>query len=541
MSDTTKATLGWRPEEDNVIHSLQLHARQNPNRIALAMHGGETRTYGELADRSSRLANALIARGLAKRDRVALWSDTRIEYMEVYLACAQAGFVVVPVNARFKGREAAAILADSGARALFYSKSYGAHVQTALTGSDVSCLVCLDEVDSFEGESFTAMINGAEPHSRIDAGGSDLFILGYTSGTSGTPKGAMLTHESVRNLGQTNALACRYALGSIQVFGLSISFSSTVPAHILPHIYVGGTTVMLPVWDTGRVIEAVEDHAANFLILPSPVIIEFANEVNRAPERVQSLVSVLHSASKAPREHLRELCRSLGERVIEGWGMTENSGGLLTATTAQDVVSNISAVSETVGRPVPDTEIKLIDESGSRLPHDGKTIGHLVAASRSLAIGYWGLEEATNASFQGGWYLTGDMGTIDRDGFVRILDRRTDMINSGGMNIYPNEVEQVLRSLPGVQEAVVVPLPHAKWGQSPVAYIVGAGHPPEQDMLDHCSRELAGYKRPLWIRVLDEMPRNAGGKIVRRKLIYRAIQETMASMAPYTRCPESDG
>lgn len=517
-------TAGSGPEEDNVVHSLQLQARQNPDRVALAMHGGETRTYSELADRSSRIASALVAQGLEKGDRVAIWSDTRLEYMEVYLACAQAGFVVVPVNAKFTGREAADILADSGARALFYSAPYESHVLKAVAGADLSCLVCLDEVVSMGAQSLAVMINGVEPYRGVNASGPDLFILGYTSGTSGKPKGAMLTHERVRNLGQTNALACRYALGSVQIFGLSISFSSTVPAHILPHIYVGGTTVMLPAWDTGGIIEAIEEHAANFLILPSPVVLEFAREVAQAPERVRSLVTVLHSASKAPAEHLRELCRSLGERVIEGWGMTENSGGLLTATTARDMTVNVLAATETVGRPVPDTEIAVIDDHGFRLPHDGTSIGQLLAKSRSLAVGYWGLEAATKASFQNGWYFTGDMGTVDSHGYVRILDRRTDMINSGGMNIYPAEVEQVLRTFPGVQEAVVVPVRHIKWGQSPVAYIVGAGYPSEAEMLDRCARELAVYKRPLWIRALDEMPRNAGGKIARHKLMDRAAQ-----------------
>lgn len=517
-------------ESENIAHSLRLGARQYPDRTALAMYGGETRSYAELAERSSRIANVLRTRGFAKGDRVAIWSETRIEYMDVYLACAQAGLVVAPVNARFRSREAAVILADSGARALFYSGGIEELVPGALDGVDVQMLVCFDRPQLARAQSLTALADGGEPAGRIDAGGHDLFILGYTSGTTGVPKGAMLTHAGVMNLGRTNALACRYVLGSVQVFALSMSFSATVPAHILPHLYVGGTTIMLPAWDTGQVIDAIEAHAANFLILPSPVVSDFTQAVEAGPGRVRSLVSVLHSASKVPAGLLQRLNTSLSGRLIEGWGMTENSGGLLTATTAQDTAADPGVALDTVGRAVPETEIAVLDEHGTKLPRDGRSVGQLAAKSYSLTTGYWGRPEATRTAFQEGWYLTGDMGTVDRSGHVRILDRRTDMINSGGMNIYPSEVEQVLQEIPGVQHAIVVPVPHPKWGQAPVAYVVGDMNLGKAQILTHCRQELAGYKRPLWIRFIDQLPLNTSGKVERQRLAALALEaETAAS------------
>ncbi|MGM0930473.1 MAG: class I adenylate-forming enzyme family protein [Actinomycetota bacterium] len=516
---------------DNIATSVQLGARTHPHRPALAVQGGAVRTYAELAERSARIAGALLSRGLIKGDRVAIWSDTRLDYLDVYIACAQAGLVVAPVNARFKGREASVILADSGAVALFYSADVEQYVDEACAGTDVRLRVSFDESREPASEAMDALLTGTESLQRIDAQGDDLFVLGYTSGTTGTPKGAMLTHRSVAHLGRSNALACRYVLGSVQVFGMSLSFSATVPAHILPHLYVGGTTVLLSRWDTERVIAAVQEHAATFLIVPSPVVAEFAQAVSRQPERVASLVSVLHSASKVPASDLEQLYRAIGAKLIEGWGMTENSGGLLTAISARDFQTSGRGVWTTVGRAVPGTEVAVLDEAGAPLPQDGRSVGQLVARSAALARGYWGRPEASAAAFRDGWYFTGDLGTIDDGGFIRIVDRRNDLINSGGMNIYPSELEQVLCQVAGVRDAVVVAVPHERWGQVPAAFVLaGDPRPRERDLEAYCHQMLAGFKRPAWIRVVDHFPLNASGKVLRHRLA-KAVQLSAPDMA----------
>lgn len=293
-----------------------------------------------------------------------------------------------------------------------------------------------------------------------------LLLIGYTSGTTGFPKGAELTHRSVAHLGRTNQMSCRYAIGSVQVFGLSMSFTATVPAHLLPHLAVGGTSVLLPAWDTERLVTEIERHRATFVILPSPPIREFADLAERAPSRVASLVSVLHSASKAPPADLRRLVDVLGPRLVEGWGMTENSGGLLTATTERDYLERGEKVFDEAGRAVPGTLVRVVDEVGDVLPSDGETIGQLVARSPAAARGYWNNPTATEATFGGGWLRTGDLGTIDPDGYVRIVDRRHDLIVSGGMNVYPSEIERVLATAPGVAQNAVVPVPHPRWGRA---------------------------------------------------------------------------
>jgi acyl-CoA synthetase (AMP-forming)/AMP-acid ligase II len=242
--------------------------------------------------------------------------------------------------------------------------------------------------------------------------------------------------------------------------------------------------------------------------------------VRRGPARVASLGSVLHSASKAPAEHLRALVDVIGPRLVEGWGMTENSGGLITATTERDYLEDRPGIYDSAGRAVPGTLVDVVDADGAPLPHDGATVGQLVARSGALARGYWNNPEATASTFRDGWYHTGDLGFVDADGYVTIMDRRADLIVSGGMNVYPSEVERVLLTAPGVAECAVVAADHPRWGQTPVAFVVGR---PGEDVdpgrvLDHCREHLASYKLPTALHTCAELPRNASGKTLRARL-----------------------
>ncbi|MCE0762000.1 AMP-binding protein [Pseudonocardia kujensis] len=497
------------PRGSLVGHAVADWARATPRRAALAETGGRIRTYAELSYRANRLAQGLLARGLDPGDRVAVWLGNRIEYIETYLACARAGLVVVPVNIRFTAEEARFVLEDSGARALVHEGTVGGRV----TELDLELTPALD-VDTPGFEEFVAAgaeVPPVEPHP------DDLLVIGYTSGTTGFPKGAELTHRSVTHLGLTNALACRYSLGSVQVFGLSLSFTATVPAHVLPHLAVGGTTVLLPHWETAHAVAEIAARGADFVILPGPAIGEFTALAEKDPSRVASLRSVLHSASKAPPEQLERLVEVIGPRLVEGWGMTENSGGLLTATTERDYRESVPGIFASVGRAVPGTYVTVVDEAGEPLPHDGSSVGQLVATSGSVARGYWNRPEATEATFGGGTYRTGDLGTIDERGYVSIMDRRSDLIVSGGMNVYPSEIERVLAGLDGVVECVVVGAPHERWGQTPVAFVVAPGRT-GAELLEQCRRSLASYKLPSRVVLCEALPRNASGKIVRGAL-----------------------
>lgn len=497
-----------------VSHAVTSWALAAPHRTAVEQVGGRAVTYGELDSRSDRLAQALLGNGLQPGDRVAVWLGNCVEYIETYIACAKACLVVVPVNIRFTAEEARFVLEDSGARTLVHEDSVSGQVEELGLRGELRLCLAVDGPHA----SFETFLSAGAPVRPDEPRPDDLLVIGYTSGTTGFPKGAELTHRSITHLGLTNAVSCRYTLGSVQVFGLSLSFTATIPAHVLPHLAVGGTTVLLPRWDTGRLIDEIARRRADFVILPSPPVLEFAELARRDPASVSSLSSVLHSASKAPPEHLEELVDAIGPRLVEGWGMTENSGGLLTATTARDYADRRPGIFGSVGRAVPGTVVTLEDEAGEPLPHDGSTVGSLVARSGSVARGYWRRPDATASTFGGGRYRTGDLGTIDPDGYVSIMDRRTDLIVSGGMNVYPSEIERVLSRVEGVAECAVVGAPHPRWGQTPVAFVVAPGRS-EAELLARCRRNLAGYKLPSRIVLCDALPRNTSGKIVRSALL----------------------
>jgi acyl-CoA synthetase (AMP-forming)/AMP-acid ligase II len=450
--------------------------------------------------------------------------------MDIYIACAKAGLVVVQINIRHKASEARYQLENADCDALFYGHSTVGYVEELGLASDMRLLVgvnCELVKNALEFERFLSGGSNVLPREPDD---DDLLVIGYTSGTTGYPKGAELTHRSVKTLGQTNAITNRYVVGSTQIFGLSLSFSAGIPAHVLPHMFVGGTTVLLPDWNTETLVDAIETHRATFTILPSPPILEFCDVVGRDVRRIDSLTSLLHSSSKAPPEHLESLVGVIGDRLVEGWGMTENSGGLLAATVASDYRPPRPGIFDSTGRPAPDAVIRLIDEAGNFLPHDDTAVGQLVAHSASLARGYWRNPEASGATFRDGWYYSGDLGRIDPGGYVSIIDRRPDLIVSGGMNVYPSEVERVILTIPGVRECSIVAADHPRWGQTPVAFIsLSDSTVTVESILAFCSRELANYKAPTKIYIVDELPRNVSGKVLRRELRARLSNDETQS------------
>jgi acyl-CoA synthetase (AMP-forming)/AMP-acid ligase II len=241
---------------------------------------------------------------------------------------------------------------------------------------------------------------------------------------------------------------------------------------------------------------------------------------------MESLISILHSSSKAPPEHLELLVKTLGPRLVEGWGMTENSGGLLAATRASDYINPRPGIYESTGVAAPDAIVRIVDEDGNPLRHDGESVGQLVAHSGSLARGYWGNPEATAKSFQNGWYFTGDLGRIDPEGFVYMVDRRPDLILSGGMNVYPSEIERVILTVPGVSLCAVVAAPHERWGQTPVAFVIASPGVTADEVMATCKRELANYKLPNEVRIVDSVPTNTSGKILRHELRDQLVAES---------------
>jgi fatty-acyl-CoA synthase len=493
-------------------------ARAAPDRAALVATDGQQLSYRELVLSSRRLGRLLLARGLQPGDRVATWMSDSVEYVQSYVACALAGLVVVPINARYTEHEARHLIVDSGARILLHNIQGTADRAGRIDLLEHGVQLLDVETDPDVREALVGR-NGADlPGDRLASPKPESpLVIGYTSGTTGTPKGAILTQRSVATLARMNASAYRLPIGSIAAMTGSMSFVAVVPAHIMSHFYVGGTVCLLGEWTVSSLLEAIEKYRATFTYIPSPLIDEFCELAARDPRAWASLVTVLHSASRAAPEKLERLSAVVGARFVEGWGMTENSGGLITATTPADAAPGSGRLG-TVGRAVPEVEIALVDADGLLLPHDGSTSGELICRSPALMSGYWGMPEESARVLADGWYRTGDLGTIDADGYVTLTERRVDLIVSGGMNVYPSEVEHCLASHPAVAASCVVGVPHRRWGQSVAAAVVRrrGARVTEDELVDHCRTYLASYKKPTRVVFVDALPTTTSLKTSRQ-------------------------
>lgn len=477
---------------------------------------GQGLTHADLLNDATRLGHGLIGLGLQPGDRVAAWMEDTVDYVRVYAACAVAGLVVVPINARFTVHEATFPLTDAHARVLVFTEGLRERVEALDFDGSVVCAgsstpgpyIALDEL---------AQSGSTAAHASVSP--DALYMIGYTSGTTGRPKGAQLTQGSVATLARMNAQSYRLPVGSVAAMTGSMSFVAVVPSHVISHFFVGGTVRLLDGWDVESLVDLVERERVTFTYLPSPVLTDFSVTAERDPSRLASLVSVLHSGSKASPGKLRRVAEVVGGRLIEGWGMTENSGGLATATVPGDVLRQGDGPDrlETAGRAVPGALVRVVDAAGEPLPHDGVSVGELVVASPALMTGYWKRPDATASALRDGWYFSGDVGTVDEQGYVTVTERRVDLIVSGGMNVYPSEVEEVILGVPGVVGCAVVGMPHDRWGQTVAAAIVAdpPGAVDEQMVQDRCRDLLAGYKKPTRIEFVPALPMTTSLKVSR--------------------------
>ena len=498
---------------------VSLNASRDPRRVAVELADSDWLTYQELDERSTRLANALRdGLGLAAGDSVAAWMEDAVQYVELYVAAAKANVVMVPINSRLTHHEAAYQLECTGARALFYTAGPQAQLEQLAMRDELTLVSVLAHGQRGRGACLEDLIADASATPRPAPAPEDPAMICFTSGTTGHPKGAVLSHRSAVTLAITQQSALRIPLYGVNIQAVSMTFPATVVSHLLAHFVAGGTQVLAPgKWDSDRILDLIARKRATHLYVPAPALSEFTAACLEQPSRIETLSSVLHAGSRADPNLLAALCDAVGTRYVEGWGMTEISGGLGAATTPTDVLDPPDDFFSSVGRPVPGTVVKAVDDERRRLPFDPDAVGELAIRSPSLFKGYWNDPEATAKVVSDGWYFTGDLGSVDERGYIRIADRAKNMIRSGGMNVYPAELELVLERCPGIAECAVVGAAHERWGQTPVIVAVplAGATLTEDDIIGYAAEHLASYKKPTRVVFTDELPRTSGGKVVR--------------------------
>ncbi|MFV0535291.1 MAG: acyl-CoA synthetase [Cumulibacter sp.] len=491
-------------------------AYNNPKRTAL-VYGERRITYGELNERTNRLADAFAQRGVGRGDRVCILSTNSAEFLETMFAVAKLGAVFVPINFRLAGPEVAYVLGNARPKVFCYSGNLAATVDAALAQDGVPQLqlIAMETADVPEGrEAFEdVVVSGSPERVERDVDRGDLATIMYTSGTTGRPKGAMLTHHNIES-NNYNILSMGLGVNSYDITctPAPLFHIGGLAVHTLPLLFIGGTVVVLPTFDPAGTLQAMQDHKVTVQFLVPAMWAALTQVPNFDSYDTSAMRFGISGGAPCPIPVI-EFFQGKGWAFTEGFGMTETCAGC-TGLAMEDVVERAGSV----GVPVLLVDAKVVDEVGEQVPTDA--VGELIVRGDNIFIGYWEMPDATADAIRDGWFHTGDLAKVSEDGFITLVDRKKDMIISGGENVYPIEVEQVLHRHPAIVDVAVIGVPHEKWGETVKAIVVPAADASisEAEVIAFARENLAAFKCPTSMETIDELPRNATGKILKRAL-----------------------
>jgi len=513
----------------NIGSLLTRHARYRPDHLCLVF-GDRRLTYREFNGAVNRLAHALIAAGLEKGDRVATVLPNCLELMAAYWAAARTGLVMVPCSPLLQASGLASLLRDSGARLVLVDASLASSLADIRSDiPDLSAGRCITVGGAAAGlPAFETFVAGARDDDPPDAGitGADDYNIMYTSGTTGAPKGIIHTHRIRAMYCVLFANAWRMAPESVVLHAGAIVFNGAM-LDLMPWMYVGASYILHSAFDAPRVIRDVERERVTHMVMVPSQIIALLNDPAFSPEKLASLEMVLSVGAPLLLEYKNRLNEALPGRFYELYGLTE---GFVTILDKQDSVRKAGSV----GCPPPFHEMRILDEQG----HDCApgTVGEICGRGPLLMKGYHGRPDLTDQAIVDGWLHSGDLGYVDDEGFLYLVDRKKDMIISGGVNVYPKDIEEVIVRHPAVRDAAVFGVPHPKWGETPVAAVVlGADAGVEAEVLIAWVNERVGakFQRLADVSIVEDFPRNVAGKTLKRELqsAYLALRQTPAAKA----------
>lgn len=496
----------------NIANGVREFARATPQQLAV-VDGARALTYAELGERAARWADALLSRGLRGGDHVAVCVGNRLEHPEIACGIAMAGLVMVPLNPRFTEAEARYIIEHSGARAVVAEEALTSIVAPSATGQG-AFVVVLGTTDGFESyEKVLAAAAPRDPHHPVDE--NEPFCIAYTSGTTGRPKGVMISHRS-RTLTFYQA-ATEWGLGTGRVsLAVAPMYHGAGFAFGYAPVFTGGTVVMLPKWSPEEMLRLAEQHRVQsiFLVPAHAQMLRRLGPGAIAAHDLTSLDTLYFNAAALPfdlKKWVIEAFPHVG--VHELYGSTES--GIITNLRPVDMLRKPGSV----GHPWFMTELRVLDENGGPVGPGG--MGELYSRSPYLMLGYYKDAEATaRCTTDDGFITCGDLVRLDDEGYIHIVGRSSDMIVSGGINVYPREIEDVVVQHASITDVAVVGRPSQQWGEEVTAYVVlapGGTFDPD-DLEAHCRESLAGYKIPRSWHAVAELPRNAAGKVVKRDI-----------------------
>ena len=503
--------MGTLVAGDTVGTLLAASLVRGGDRVALRARG-VVRTHRELLSNAARFANSLAGQGIQPGDRVALMLADRVESVEAYLGCFLGGFPAMHVNDRLVPRELTAIVDGADARAFVYTDSVSAVVSAVDTLPEV--VVAIGEPVAGSHHRYDGLLAAAGAVvPSVPRSLDDLAIVGYTSGTTGTPKGVMHSQRTLLRVLQHMPVHFSQAPGGRCAFTGTLSFVAGIWGVLLPHLYLGGEVSFMAGLAPDEWFDRMVAERSQFTYVPTPLAGAFVEQVQRRPEILDTLAAAIHSGSKMPPSAVHSLIDSIGPRFITAYGMTE-TGAPVTRTLPEDWGRHSAAADAfaSAGRPVHIADITIVGADGTAVP-PGEN-GEIVVRSQTMFTGYFRRPEMTAEAMLDGGLRTGDIGYLDEAGYLYVTDRAKDMIVSGGMNVYPAEVESALANLPGLSELAVFGVPDERWGETVVAVAVVDDPALDEAAIIRAARErVASYKKPTRVRFADTLPRTASLKI----------------------------
>ncbi|PGM64833.1 o-succinylbenzoate--CoA ligase [Bacillus cereus] len=487
-----------------IAYWIEKRAYLHPDRIAIITEAEEI-TYKQLHEYVSKVAAYLICDlNMQKGERIAILSQNSLEYIVLLFAIAKAECIAVPLNIRLTENELIFQLKDSGTTVLFVEETFQNMALSMEKVSYVQRVISINSLKEIEDRK-------TQYFEEINESAS--FVICYTSGTTGTPKGAVLTQKNMFWNALNNTLAIDLTIHDRCIVLLPLFHIGGMGLFAFPTLFAGGMIIIPRKFEPTTALSMIEKHKVTVVMGVPTIHQSLINCSNFETTNLQSVRWFYNGGAPCPEELIQEFI-DRGFLFGQGFGMTETSPTVFMLS-EEDARRKVGSI----GKPVLFCDYVLIDENKNKV--EVGEVGELIIRGPNVMREYWNRPDATEATIQDGWLYTGDLAKVDEDGFVYIVGRKKEMIISGGENIYPLEVEQVINRLSEVCEVAVIGTQHLKWGEVPIAFVVKKSRSvlTEKEVIDHCRLFLAKYKIPKEIVFLEELPKNATGKIQKVQLV----------------------